>query len=59
MVEIEAWRFVVLSVDGRRIEQVRAEPIRAPDPAQTPRTGDAAESVGKHPLLNTSSLPNG
>jgi hypothetical protein len=57
MVEIETWRFVVLSVDGRRIEQVRAEPLHAPTTAQ--RTDDAAEPAGQHPLLNPSSLPNG
>jgi hypothetical protein len=59
MVEIEAWRFVVLSVHGRRIEQVRAEPIRGQTTGQAPHTGDAGESIGKHELLNPSGLPNG
>ena len=54
-----AWRFVVLSVDGRRIEQVRAEPLEGPGTPSTPRTGDAAETTGRHPLLNPSSLSNG
>lgn len=32
-VEHEGWRFTVLSLDGRRIEQVRAEPVHPqPDP---------------------------
>ncbi|MFN3982294.1 MAG: hemolysin family protein [Caldilinea sp.] len=33
MLEIEGWRFTVLSLDGRRIVQVRVEQISPPQPA--------------------------
>lgn len=57
-VECENWFFTVLSLDGRRIDQVRAEPVRG-GPAQTdapakPQSTD--EATGPDGLINISTF---
>ncbi|MCB0046268.1 MAG: HlyC/CorC family transporter [Caldilineaceae bacterium] len=48
------WTFTVLTVDGRRIEQIRAERHKA----QPPDAGDAVEVSGRRQLLGSNSLLN-
>jgi len=51
-VEHEGWRFMVLSLDGRRIEQVRAEPVY-PQPDSRPDETDEPQNEREHsPVRN-------
>ena len=40
-VEIAGWRFTVMSLDGRRIDQIRAEPADQPDEADEKLTSES------------------
>lgn len=46
-VEHEGWRFTVLSLDGRRIEQVRAELIRSPEEINLPTIAGRANHANR------------
>ncbi|MCB0186334.1 MAG: HlyC/CorC family transporter [Caldilineaceae bacterium] len=43
-VEYQGWRFTVLSLDGRRIEQVRAEPVAVDDETSRKALGTVAQA---------------
>ncbi len=56
-IEFEGWRFCVISIDGRRIEQVRVEKINGPN-ASGSTEAHAGRVDSRKPTLNPSSLPN-
>ncbi len=56
--EIEGWRFTVLSLEGRRINQVRADRIAPPAETQSAPASAHASAPNTKPLLNSSSLAN-
>lgn len=57
MLEIEGWRFTVLSLDGRRIVQVRVEQISPPQPA-VEETQPAPSIQNAKSLLKSTGMAN-
>ncbi|MFN3334992.1 MAG: transporter associated domain-containing protein, partial [Caldilinea sp.] len=57
MLEIEGWRFTVLSLDGRRIVQVRVEQISPPQPA-VEETQPAPSIQNAKSLLKSTEMAN-
>ena len=54
-VEVAGWRFIVLALDGRRIDQVRAEPV-AETSAKTDATAQESVAGGETQTNGTSVL---
>ncbi len=54
-IEVGGWRFTVIALEGRRIEQVRAEPLNRGAAAPQPNaTGDASANPQTNPELKYS-----
>jgi len=59
ILELDGWRFTVLSVDGRRINQVRVERIPSlPVVAETPAPNRVQNVQNQKSVLNPSSVAN-
>ena len=52
-VEHEGWRFTVLALDGRRIEQVRAEPVHPQDDELKEEAGDRHKESERATMRNS------
>ena len=52
-VEHEGWRFTVLALDGRRIEQVRAEPVHPQDDELKEAAGDQHKERERSTMRNS------
>ncbi|MBW7885220.1 MAG: HlyC/CorC family transporter [Caldilineaceae bacterium] len=57
-VDVEGWRFTVLSVEGRRINQVRAERINEPANVEEASQANASRTRKQNSVLNPSSMAN-
>ena len=51
-IEYEGWRFTVLSLDGRRIEQVRAEAVREEALRPTPEPAARSKRTNDDSIIN-------
>ncbi len=56
--DLEGWRFTVLSVDGRRINQVRVELINPQQASEHEDVTAANRARGQNSILNPSSMTN-
>ena len=56
--DLDGWRFTVLSVDGRRINQVRVEVINPPLAAEQEDAPATGRARGQNSILNPSGMTN-
>ncbi|MCB1548324.1 MAG: HlyC/CorC family transporter [Hyphomicrobiaceae bacterium] len=56
--DLDGWRFTVLSVDGRRINQVRVELINPPLAAEQEDAPATGRARGQNSILNPSGMTN-